>query len=261
MKGAKVKTLLFAGLGAFILCVGMIAAAAVNAADVSLGLGVGAAPDYEGSKDYEAVPLPYVNVKWSNHMSINWLGNKAKANFIPSPIWRGGVVSEYIAERDNVDSDQVDSLEDVDTSIMLGGFIGFEYENWSADIEAMADVADGNDGTIIRLNGGYRIPIDQAWSLSLGAFTTWADDDYMEAYFGIDAADAVSSGLSTFDADSGFKDVGLNLTASFKPWQHWGFMGLVSYKRLLGDAEDSPVVDDEGDENQFSGGVLVFYKF
>ncbi len=38
-------------------------------------------------------------------------------------------------------------------------------------------------------------------------------------------------------------------------------MGLLSYKHLLGDAEDSPVVDDEGDANQFSGGILVFYKF
>ena len=38
-------------------------------------------------------------------------------------------------------------------------------------------------------------------------------------------------------------------------------MGLVSYKRLLGDAKDSPVVDDEGDANQFSGGGLVFYRF
>jgi outer membrane protein len=38
-------------------------------------------------------------------------------------------------------------------------------------------------------------------------------------------------------------------------------MGLASYKRLLGDAEDSPVVNDEGDENQLMGGVLVTYTF
>jgi len=228
---------------------------------IAVGLGAGLTPDYEGSEDYEAVPIPYVNVKWANHMSINWLGNKAKVNLIPSPIWRGGVVGEYIPERDDVDNDRVDNLEDVDTSVMLGGFLGFQYGNWSADIEAMADAADGNDGAIVRLNGGYRIPIDQIWSLSLGVFTTWADDDYMQSYFEIDAADSARSGLSTFNADSGFKDVGLNLVASYKPWEHWGFMGLVSYKRLLGDAEDSPVVDDEGDANQFSGGVLVFYKF
>lgn len=248
-------------VGMFIISLAASQSLQAQDTQIAVGLGVGLAPDYEGSEDYEAVPIPYVNVKWSNHMSINWLGNKAKVNFIPSPIWRGGLVGEYIAERDDVDNNQVDRLEDVDTSIMLGGFFGFEYENWSASIEAMQDVADGNDGAIVRFNGGYRIPIDPSWSLALGAFTTWADDDYMEAYFEIDFADAVRSGLSTFDADSGFKDVGLNLTASYKPWERWGLMGLLSYKRLLGDAEDSPVVDDEGDANQFAGGILVFYKF
>ena len=259
MKDRKTQMIFMVGATIVFLMTGL--ASPVNAADVSLGVGVGLAPDYEGSEDYEAVPLPYLNVKWSNHMSINWLGNKAKLNLIPSPMWRGGVVGEYIAERDDVDNNRVDRLQDVDTSLMLGGFFGFVYENWSADIEAMADVADGNDGAIVRLNGGYRIPIDQTWNFSLGAFTTWADDDYMEAYFGIDAVNSARSGLKTFKADSGFKDVGLNFRASFKPWEHWGFMGLVSYKRLLDDAEDSPVVDDEGDENQFVGGVLVFYKF
>jgi outer membrane scaffolding protein for murein synthesis (MipA/OmpV family) len=194
-------------------------------------------------------------------VSINWLGSKAKLNLIPSPFWRGGVSGEYIPERDDVDNNRVDRLGDVDTSLMLGGFFGLEYNHWNASIEAMQDVVDGNDGALIRFNGGYMISIDQTWSLSLGAFTTWADDDYMQAYFEIDGADSARSGLQTFDADAGFKDVGLNFTTSFKPWQHWGFMGLLSYKRLLNDAEDSPVVDDEGDANQFSGGVLVFYKF
>ena len=62
---------------------------------IALGLGVGAGPDYEGSDDYQAVPIPYVNIMWSNHMSINLLGNKAKINLIPSPIWKAGVVGEY----------------------------------------------------------------------------------------------------------------------------------------------------------------------
>ena len=259
MKDRKAQLILIAGAALF--CMLMVLTSAVQAADVSLGGGLGVAPDYEGSEDYEIVPIPYVNVKWDNHMSINWLGSKAKVNLIPSPIWRGGVIGEYIAERDDVDNDNVDDLDDVDTSIMLGGFFGFQYNKWSASIEAMQDVADGNDGAIVRLNGGYHIPIDEVWNLSLGAFTTWADDDYMEAYFEIDAGDALKSGLDRSDADSGIKDAGLNLMVSYKPWEHWGFMGLASYKRLFGDAEDSPVVDDEGDENQFSTGVLVFYKF
>jgi outer membrane protein len=35
----------------------------------------------------------------------------------------------------------------------------------------------------------------------------------------------------------------------------------VGYKRLVGDAEDSPVVDDEGDANQFVAGAFAIYKF
>ena len=259
MKDRKTQMILMFGAAMVWLMTGLTPAA--QAADVSVGLGVGLAPDYEGSDDYSAVPIPYVDVKWSNHMSLNLLGNKAKVNLIPSPNWRGGVVGEYIPERDDVDNSKVDNLEDVDASLMFGGFFGFEFKNWSASIEAMADVADGNDGAIVRLLGGYKIPIDQAWSFSIGAFTTWADDDYMEAYFEIDPANAARSGLSTFDADSGFKDVGLNLTVSYNPWEHWGIMGLARYTRLLDDAEDSPVVEDEGDANQFSGGILVFYKF
>jgi outer membrane scaffolding protein for murein synthesis (MipA/OmpV family) len=38
-------------------------------------------------------------------------------------------------------------------------------------------------------------------------------------------------------------------------------MGLFSYKTLLNDAKDSPVVDDEGDNNQFTLGVMATYRW
>ncbi len=246
------------------VCVAIVSLAtapAVQAADISLGLGAGLTPDYEGSDDYAGAVLPYASVAWSNHMAFSLVGSKAKFNLLPSPVWKAGLIGEYIPERGDVDDNKVDRLKDVDASLMLGGFFGFEYNNWSASIEAMADVADGNDGSIVRLNAGYRIPFSDTFRIGLGVFTTWADEDYMDSYFGINGANADRSGLSTYDADEGFKDVGLNVTATYQPWQHWGFMGLASYKRLLNDAEDSPVVDDRGDENQFSVGALVYYKF
>jgi hypothetical protein len=92
-----------------------LSATSTQAADVSIGLGVGLSDDYVG------VPIPFFNVAWSNHMSVNVLGNKAKVNLIPSAIWKGGLIGEYIGERDDVDNDAVDDLRDVDTSIMLDG--------------------------------------------------------------------------------------------------------------------------------------------
>jgi outer membrane protein len=90
---------------------------------------------------------------------------------------------------------------------------------------------------------------------------TVASDDYMETYFGVDAADSARSGLSTFDADSGVKDWSLALGATYDVNDSWslGIFGL--YKLLLDDASDSPVVDDAGEENQFIGGIFTTYTF
>ena len=83
----------------------------------------------------------------------------------------------------------------------------------------------------------------------------------MDTYFGIDAGGAAASGLDEFDADEGFKDVGLALSIELGDGQGLGLTGILSYKRLLGDAEDSPVVADVGDENQIFGGVALTYGF
>ena len=38
-------------------------------------------------------------------------------------------------------------------------------------------------------------------------------------------------------------------------------MGLFTCKKLLGDAEDSPIVDKEGDDGQAVIGAIVTYRF
>ena len=74
-------------------------------------------------------------------------------------------------------------------------------------------------------------------------------------------ATAASARLPNYSADSGLKDVGINLTAHYTPWEKWGIMGLFSYKTLLNDAKDSPIVDDEGNEKQFTVGLMVTYRW
>ena len=132
-------------------------------------------------------------------------------------------------------------------------------------VDALDAKADALPDSPIRTESRPTRWVDALWAMSLDALagTDGASIDTATPLLTVflDAADAARSGLQTFDADSGFKDLGLNLTASFKPWEHWGLMGLVSYKRLLDDAEDSPVVDDEGDANQLMGGILVTYTF
>jgi outer membrane scaffolding protein for murein synthesis (MipA/OmpV family) len=90
---------------------------------------------------------------------------------------------------------------------------------------------------------------------------TWASDDYMETYFGVDGKDAARSGFPKYKASSGIKDTGLNLIGHYKFNQTWGMAGAVNYTRLLNDAEDSPLVKKAGDENQLKAVVAVTYSF
>ena len=83
----------------------------------------------------------------------------------------------------------------------------------------------------------------------------------MGTYFSIGTQDAFRSGLKVYDADDGFKDVGLGLFAMWgmPDWEHFRIAGKMSYFRLIEDAEDSPVVDDAGSANQLFGGLMLVW--
>jgi outer membrane scaffolding protein for murein synthesis (MipA/OmpV family) len=41
----------------------------------------------------------------------------------------------------------------------------------------------------------------------------------------------------------------------------WGLLGNIGFNRMLNDAEDSPIVDDVGDENSYEMVLAVTYSF
>jgi outer membrane protein len=226
-----------------------------------LGLGVGYAPDYEGSDDYQAVPLLQARFNLSNDMYFSLLGTTARLNLIPSEAWHFGPLLRYRAERNDVDNDRVDAMEKVDAAVEAGAFLSYNLPSWIFSVSAAKDVADAHDGLVVDVGAGYRFKFQEQTTMTLFAKTTYADEDYMDTYFGIDPADAARSGLPTFEADSEWKDVGGGILVQHNLNRNWGLLGVVKYTRLLGDASDSPIVDDEGDENQGLLGLIVNYRF
>ena len=226
----------------------------------TIGLGIGVTPDYEGSNDYEAVPIPWLEVVFENNMSISIVGSQGRVDLIPDKNWKGGLAFDVIPERSDVDNDAVDAMRDIDTALMVGGFLGYNWEHWRASVEAMKNTSDSDGGNIIRLTGGYKFATNSDCRTSINAFTTWADNDYMETYFGVTNSDAARSGLSPYKAEEGFKDIGVAINSIWKASDQWSVFSMVGYKLLLEDADDSPIVD-QGDSNQFFGGVGLTYRF
>jgi outer membrane protein len=234
---------------------------------VTLGAGAGVAPDYEGSDDYQAVPLWNLNVSNLYHPKtyVQVFGPLLRSNFIPDDHWRLGVSGQFIKKRDDVHNDRVDDMESVDASVMLGLVGGYDFladprRDLVVEIDARQDVANDN-GFLATIRGVYGAGLTENLRMLAMVGSTWADDDYMSSYFGIDAADAAASGLDQYDADEGFKDISFGGALSYRFLERWRVAVLGTYARLLNDAEDSPIVDDVGNANQFFGGAVVNYQF
>jgi outer membrane protein len=225
----------------------------------TVGLGAGAVPDYEGSDDYEAVPIPYLHWQGGNRY-FDLTGLTASANLLDDDLIEVGPRLRIRRKRDDVHNDRVDRLQSTDTAVEVGGFVALNYERWRAEAWFSQDVADAHSGQLAGLKGDYTWPINPSWVLKSSLTTTYASGKFMETYFGVDSRNAQRSGLRQFDADAGFKDVGGDLALTYRGWGNWGVTGFVAYDRLLNDAEDSPVTK-VGSPNQFFFGTLVTYRF
>lgn len=259
MKARKMQIKFLIGLS--IGCWLFVTASFAAAAEISIGGGAGMAPDYEGSDDYQFVPIPFVKVNFDNGMFLNLQGLTAKANLIPSKTWRLGPIYNYRASRSNVDNSRVDNMQNVSDANEIGGFAGFDYNNWFVFLEYLTDIGNAHDGWLGTVRGGYNYVASKSWTLSFGLSTTYANDDYMSTYFGVTAQDSARSGLRPYDADEGFKDIGIDLGILCQFTENWGGRLLGSYKLLLDDADESSPVTNEGSQHQIFGGLLVVYTF
>ena len=229
------------------------------------GLGVGATPDYEGGDDYEAVPIPVVQTH-RGPLSAELIGLHATSNLFDNPNWRIGPSFNFRQGYGDVDNNRVDSLTDRGSSFEIGAKGGYQFDlqdDASLDLafEVLADVSSGHEGSLFTPSVDYSRPLNPRWKLGLGANITYADGNYMSHYFSINRSDSQRSGLKNFDADADFKDTAVHASLSWMWTKRWHVHGLAQYKRMLGDAEDSPIVDDVGDEDQFFGAVAITYTW
>jgi outer membrane scaffolding protein for murein synthesis (MipA/OmpV family) len=237
--------------------------AAGSAWTVGLGLGAFYGPDYEGSDDLTVTPLPFILVQYRDLAFFR--GDEFGANLLHAGLGGGeitaGPLASFVFPRDEDDNDALEGLGDVDFSFEVGGFVTYALAPWEGTLSVLQDVAGGHGGLIATLEGGRDIELTPTVGLSLGLSTSFADGTYMNSYFTIDGDQAAASGLDAFDASSGFKDVSASLKLAIQLTDHWSLTNLLLASRLLGDAADSPIVDDEGSPNQFQVGTLLTYVF
>ena len=246
---------------------------------VTVGLGAGYGPSYDGSDDYVLFPAPLAQGSVGGfdfgargpglYVDLIADGNSgSNVKFLAGPLFR-----VRMDRNSNIKDPVVRWLGKEDVAIEVGATAGVSFSNIlhpfdtvtiSSDIQW--DVAGAHKGRIISPSIAYSMPLSTAIFTNLSVSAVHVDDNYADTYFSIDAAGSAASGLPTFTADSGWKSYGasvlggVDLSGDARDGG-WGAFALVSYSRLTGDAKRSPVTSLRGDADQWFLATGVSYTF
>lgn len=230
----------------------------------SIGVGVGVKPEYEGAKDHKTALMPNINLFYGDTFFLT--GMKAGANLLQYKTGQGvsitaGPLLALRGGRNQDDNDALRGLGDIDRALDAGGFVRFRKQGWQASVDVRQNVTDTDQGATVNFSAGHGVPLSQKLRLRANLDATWASSDYMKTFYGVDALQSAQSGIAQYEAGSGLKHVGASLMADYSISREWAGFASLRYKRLLGDAADSPIVTNFGEKDQVSASIGIKYRF
>jgi len=208
----------------------------------TLGAVAAYAPRYEGSDEYKARGLPLINYRNGRFFAgvLSGIGY----NFSPSPDLSFGPLLSYRPGRDQDESDRLRGLGDVDGGADLGGFVRWNLQPFFLHATVKQSIGGSVRGATAKFGAGYAISLSPSDRLIFDASIDWADEEVMQAYFGVKPIQSARSGLGVYKADAGVRRYGIGAvwTHSFTP-QWFSTVGVAAW-RLGDEAAASPITRD-----------------
>lgn len=229
-----------------------------------LGLGPAIIPEYDGADSSTIAPFLLGDLAYGPYF-LELRGLSLRANLLPSRrIVAGPVLRLGSSRDDDVDSDRVSRLDEIDAALEAGGFIGFRFggdARGQGQVELTLTGTGSKNGFLGTAGLSYAALRSGRLMLSLDAELNYVDGPAMRTFFGVTRLESQRADLPAYRPAAGLRDVGIGVTAGWQFSDRWGLVSRLSYSHLLGDAADSPIVDQEGSRGQLLGGLALTYRF
>ena len=219
-------------------------------------------PSYEGSKNFDFMPLPLFDVRPMGtaprfHSPRDAFGISL---YESGPLSMGPVAYLEFARRSSKIS-ALRGLDDIKLAYEFGGFADYWAYSWLRGHLELRKGFEGHHGTILDLAADVVLPVQPSLTFSAGPRMRISDSSGNSRYFDISAVESAASGLPAYNAGAGIRTIGAG-TQLIKQWSpEWATHAFVEYDRLVGDAGDSPLVTIRGTPDQFTIGAGFAYSF
>jgi MipA family protein len=247
---------------------------------LTLGIGGGIAPDYEGASGYGFQPGGIIQGKVDGYdfqvrgpnIYVDLIRDKprSKRNVIAGPVAQ---IRSNRTRRSDLKDPRVALLGTRETAVELGGYVGVGIKGFlippaslTFDLAFVHDAAGAHDSFILTPGVALSSPVSQRAFARLGISADYVGSGYGKAYFDAPAIAAPIPTLTGYaTGGAGFKSIGTTLLLTRDlggdDRKGWALFGLGSYKRLLGQYARSSIVREAGDANQFLAVAGIAYSF
>ena len=223
-----------------------------------VGIAFVAGRAYQGSEEARNLLLPQLEYQWAN----GWFAGTSNGigyNFSKDPAIDYGLRATLDFGRSESRSPALAGMGDIDMRGELGAFFNYSF---SRELVATSSLRYGagnsSNGALLNLGATYSTAVAPNWRMGAGVSGTWANQAYMESYFGVTEAQSTTSGYAPYTPSAGLRDLRASLSATYLMSPRMVITAAVSYDMLQGSAKDSPL---SLQPNVFSGVVALTYGF
>jgi outer membrane scaffolding protein for murein synthesis (MipA/OmpV family) len=207
-----------------------------------VGVGVIDSSKYQGSDERRTALLPTVEYQWAN----GWFAGVSKGlgyNFSKDPALQYGARLTLDIGREESRSSALKGMGDIEAKVEVGGFFSYAFMP-SVMLTSSVRTGSGKDknGTLLDLDLGYSTKLNDQWRFSTGAGLTWANDAYMQSYFGVSAAQAKASDYRAYTPGGALRDARMRVALSYQIDPRISITSSVTSSMLSDEAKRSPLV-------------------
>lgn len=244
---------------------------------LSIGVGVGYGPSYDGSDDYVFYPAPLIQGKVAG-IGIQPRPAGIALDLVPDSedgvsFTLGPVAKLRLNRNRQIEDPVVEAAGKLKKAVEVGAQAGISapkvlnpYDSLSIGVDALWDVNGAHGGRTLTPTVTYFTPLSQGIAASLALSAEHGDGDFMRYYYSVTPAQSLASGLPQFIASSGWTRAGATLLLGFDfdgDLTNGGLAAVLvgGHSRMLGDANDSPYTSIRGSTGQWFGAVGIGYTF
>lgn len=229
--------------------------------NIVLGAGIQRMPGWIGSSDHRNQPVPYIDAELPWHITLSTLDGLT-VDFIHSGPWRGGFYGNYLWGRERSDLGPklggiVDSLS---PRLNGGGYLEYQATKAFSVGGNLAHDTQGA-GAYLNLYADCDLPAIGYFNHSVQLQWQAMNGPAMRRFFGVSTDQAIQLGTTPWSPEAGSQQISFEYDAYMPTSVHTGVAVAINYARLLGDANDSPLVRRYGSANQLTTTLAFVYRF